>query len=202
MAAPREGNRGVSAAAPATAPAPAARREERPVAGGVASGRAGSAPRFAHLRIGGATPGGAASEAPPQQVWIGFGGRADQPWLRALRPGFRHCFAALRDAGGGWTVLDPLSGRLVVARLDLPPDFDLPRAWRRAGFAVLGPFTPGPARRRWLPPLAPFTCVALCRALLGAGAPFALTPRGLFRRLRRRLEFSRKKFLTTPAAPV
>src|SRR5690606_11883931 len=110
--------------------------------------------------------------------------------------------AALRDAGSGWTVLDPLSGRLVVARLELPPDFDLPRAWRRAGFAVLGPFTPGPARRRWLPPLGPFTCVALCRALLGAGAPFALTPRGLFRRLRRRLGFPGKIFLTTPAARV
>jgi hypothetical protein len=152
----------------------------RPAAGG--AGCAG-APRLAHLRA--AAGHAPAPERAPPQVWIAFGGRADQPWLRLLRPGFRHCFAALRDADGGWTVLDPLSGRLVVARLDLPPGFDLPRAWRRAGFAVLGPFAPGPARRRRLPPLAPFTCVALCRALLGAGAPFALTPRGLFRRLRR-----------------
>ena len=119
-----------------------------------------------------------------QRAFIVFGGAADQPWLRLLRPGFRHCFAVLADAAG-WTVLDPLSGRLVVARLDVPAAFDLPGFYRRAGFAVAGPFAPAPPRWRWLPPLAPFTCVALCRAVLGAGAPFALTPWGLFRRLGR-----------------
>jgi hypothetical protein len=60
-----------------------------------------------------------------QSVWIIFGGRADQPWLYPLRRGFRHCFAAIRDAQG-WTVLDPLSGRLVVARLPLEAQFDRP----------------------------------------------------------------------------
>nr|WP_255575317.1 hypothetical protein [Caldovatus aquaticus] len=156
----------------------------------VSAGRA----RLAHRRASGAAAAAPpAGEGAPQQVWIAFGGRADQPWLRLLHPGFRHCFAALREADGSWIVLDPLSGRLVVTRLDLPPGFDLPRAWRRAGFAVLGPFAPGPARPRLLPPLAPFTCVALCRALLGAGAPFALTPRGLFRRLRRRIAGLGKK---------
>lgn len=99
-----------------------------------------------------------------------FGGGADLPWLRLLRRGFRHCFAALEDAGG-WTVLDPLSGRLVVARLDLPPGFDLPGFYRRAGLTVLGPFLPGGPRRSLLPPVAPFSWVALCRAVLGADAP-------------------------------
>ena len=117
-----------------------------------------------------------------QRAFIVFGGAADQPWLRLLRPGYRHCFAAVADARG-WTVLDPLTGRLVVARLDLPASFDLPGFYRRAGFAVTGPFTPGPARWRLLPPLSPFTCVSLCRAVLGARAPFALTPWGLFRKL-------------------
>ena len=117
-----------------------------------------------------------------QQAFIVFGGAADQPWLRLLRPGFRHCFAVLRDAGG-WTVLDPLTGRLVVARLEVPARFDLPGFYRRAGFVVAGPFTPGAPRWRALPPLSPFTCVALCRAILGAGAPRALTPWGLFRQL-------------------
>jgi hypothetical protein len=188
----------VAAAPPGPAPGRAADR--RPAAGG---GGRGTGPRLAHLRAAGVAVGAeAAPGLPPAEVWIAFAGRADQPWLRPLRPGFRHCFAALRDADGGWTVLDPLSGRLVVARLDLPLGFDLPRAWRRAGFAVLGPFTPGPARRRRLPPLAPFTCVALCRALLGAGAPFALTPWGLFCRLQRRLARLGKITLTAPAAPV
>lgn len=131
-----------------------------------------------------------------QRVFIVFGGQADQPWLRLLSPGFRHCFAVLADATG-WTVLDPLSGRLVVARLEVPAAFDLPGFYRRAGFAVSGPFTPGLPRWRLLPPLGPFTCVALCRAVLGAGAPFAVTPRGLFRAL----ADCRKKSLTSAIAP-
>lgn len=139
--------------------------------------------RLAHAR---AAAGGA-----EQRAYIVFGGGADQPWLRPLRPGFRHCFAALADAAG-WTVLDPLSGRLVVARLELPAGFDLPGFYRRCGFAVLGPFLPGGPRARLLPPLAPFSCVALCRAVLGEGAPFALTPYGLFRALEKSA-VSRKK---------
>lgn len=135
-----------------------------------------------------------------QQLWIAFGGEADQAWLRPLRPGFRHCFAALAD-DAGWTVLEPLSGRLLVSRLAVPAEFDLPGFYRRAGLAVLGPFQPGPPRPRRMPELMPFTCVGLCRALLGAGAPFALTPYGLFRKLggaRQRMESreSRKKVLT------
>ncbi|HYF09591.1 MAG TPA: hypothetical protein VD970_18380 [Acetobacteraceae bacterium] len=138
--------------------------------------------RASHLR---------AAEA-EQRVWIVFGGRADQPWLRLLHPGFRHCFAAIEDEGG-WCVLDPLSGRLVVARLDVPAGFDLPRLYARAGLVPLGPFVPGAPRPQRLPSLMPFSCVTLCRQLLGAGAPFALTPRGLFRRLGRHLQVVGKK---------
>lgn len=130
-----------------------------------------------------------------QEVWIAFGGQADQPWLRLLRPGFRHCFAALRDESG-WTVVEPLSGRLMVARLEVPADYDLPAFYGRAGLAVVGPFAPGAARAGWLPPLLPATCVGLCRALLGASAPMALTPWGLFRALGGACDENRKKVLT------
>jgi hypothetical protein len=134
-----------------------------------------------------------------QLLWIAFGGEADQRWLRLLRPGFRHCFAALGDAEG-WTVLEPLSGRLLVSRLAVPAGFDLPGFYRRAGLAVLGPFVPGPAAPRRLPGLLPMNCVGLCRALLGDGAPFALTPHGLFRALggvaAKKSAGSRKKVLT------
>lgn len=122
-----------------------------------------------------------------QSIWLVFGGRADQPWLYPLKRGFRHCFAAIRD-DTGWTVLDPLSGRLVVARLPLEPHYDLPRFYRRAGLSVTGPFTPGPAAPRLLPPIFGLSCVALCRALLGAGAPRALTPFGLYHRLQNHAE--------------
>lgn len=143
------------------------------------------------------TPRLRAAREAEQQVWIAFGGEADQFWLRPLRRGFRHCFAALRDEAG-WTVLEPLSGRLIVARLAVPASFDLPAFYTRAGLAVVGPFAPGPARAGWLPGLLPFTCVGLCRAVLGAGAPRALTPWGLFRRLLQNLSNNKKKILTAP----
>ena len=139
-----------------------------------------------------------AARAAGQRAFFVFGGQADQPWLRLLRPDFRHCFAALADAEG-WTVLDPLTGRLVVARLGLPPDFDLPAFYRRAGLVVLGPFVPAEPRARLLPPAAPFSCVALCRAVLGAGAPFALTPFGLFQVLTKNI-LDRKNILTADSA--
>lgn len=112
-----------------------------------------------------------------QRVWIGFGGRADQPWLRLLRPGFRHCFALIRDPDG-WTLLDPLSGRFVVTRLPAPAAADVPRRYRAAGFSLLGPFDPAPPRPSLLPPLLPASCVTVCLRLLGLRA-FVLTPRGL-----------------------
>ncbi|WP_120009088.1 hypothetical protein [Teichococcus vastitatis] len=131
-----------------------------------------------------------------QRVWIGFGGRADRLWMRLLRPGFRHCFAVLQDANG-WTVVEPLSGRLLVARPVLPAEFDLPAFYRRAGLTLLGPFEPGPAACSMLPPLSPYSCVSVCRALLGSEAPFALTPRQLFGALRR-WRHDRKKIIDSP----
>ncbi|WP_376095446.1 hypothetical protein ACE7GA_03070 [Roseomonas sp. CCTCC AB2023176] len=88
-------------------------------------------------------------------------------------------------------MLEPLSGRLMVARLD-DAKRDLPGAWRRAGCRVLGPFAPG-APRPSLPWITPFSCVALCRALLGPDAPFAVTPFGLYRHL----ILDKTKFLTS-----
>jgi hypothetical protein len=126
-----------------------------------------------------------------QRVWIGFGGRADRLWLRLLRPGFRHCFAAVEDAQG-WTVVEPLSGRLLVARPVLVPGFDLPGFYRRAGLVVLGPFTPGAPHCGVLPALLPYSCVAVCRAVLGQGAPFAVTPHGLFLSLNESLRKAEK----------
>jgi hypothetical protein len=136
---------------------------------------------------------------PAQALWIVFGGAADMPWQRWLAPGFRHCFAAQQDSAG-WTVLDPLQGRLVVARLDVPADFDLPEFYRRAGLLPVGPLRAGPPRAGWLPGLLPLNCVGLCRALLGAQAPFAMTPFGLYRALAFRAT-SRTFFLTSDDVP-
>lgn len=132
-----------------------------------------AASKAAHRRV---------AEAAGQQIWIAFGGVADQPWLRLLRPGFRHCFAALSDEAG-WTVIEPLTGRLMVARLPVAAGFDLPAFYRRAGLRVLGPFQPEAPLPCALPTLRPLSCVGLCQALLGPRAPSAWTPFQLFRAL-------------------
>ncbi len=175
------GRRRAEAPAP-TRPRVAARQRMR--RHGAASPEGGAAPllRLSHRH--------ALAEG-SQRVWIGFGGRADRAWLRLLRPGFRHCFAAVEDAQG-WTVVEPLSGRLLVARPGLVPGFDLPGFYRRAGLTVLGPFEPGAPHCGVLPQLSPYSCVAVCRALLGQGAPFAVTPRGLFRALEKKMENGKK----------
>jgi hypothetical protein len=133
---------------------------------------------------------------PDQSAWVVFSGRADHGWQRWLRPGFRHCFAAVEDAAG-WLVIDPLSGRLLLARLDVPTGFDLPAFYRRAGMLPLGPFPLAETdlgRASWCSPL---NCVSVCRAVLGPHAPFALTPHGLYRGLITRVDY-RKKSLTRP----
>lgn len=129
-----------------------------------------------------------------QLAWIVFSGRADHPWQRLLRPGFRHCFAAFQDTAG-WLVLDPLTGRLLLARLAVPAGYDLPAFYRRAGLTPIGPFaveeqeSGAPLRGM------PLNCVSICRAALGPHAPFALTPAGLHRALTK-IHESRKKSLT------
>ena len=130
----------------------------------------------------------------PQQVWIIFSGRADRSWQRLLRSGFRHCFVAIQDAAG-WLVLDPLTGRLLLARIAVPPGYDLPAFYRRAGLTPVGPFTV--EEHAMGAPLrgAPMNCVSICRAALGPHAPFALTPAGLYHGLTARNIF-RKKSLT------
>ena len=130
----------------------------------------------------------------PQRAWIIFSGRADHAWQHLLRPGFRHCFAALED-DAGWLVLDPLTGRLLLARLAVPRGYDLPGFYRRAGLTPVGPFPLEEAAMGAPLRGIPMSCVAICRAVLGPHAPFALTPAGLYRSLEAMKE-SRKKNLT------
>ena len=58
-----------------------------------------------------------------------FSGKADLRWLRLLRPGFRHCFVALEEAGR-WVTVDPLAGYTDVALQPVPAAFDLAGFYR------------------------------------------------------------------------
>lgn len=103
--------------------------------------------------------------------------------LRPLRPGFRHCFAALR-LGGEWVACDPLKDRIQLARIPRPADFDLAAFYARQGHRVLvGRTARQPSCGHYIPSL--LTCVAIVKRLLGIRAPAVITPWQLYRHLRR-----------------
>ena len=131
--------------------------------------------------------GGTADGAPAEteEVLVVFVDGTACPWLRVLRPGFRHCFAALRQ-DGRWLLIDPLKRSLEV-RL-LPPaaaGFDLAAFYLGQGHRVLR----GPSCRR--DPAAPIrggsprplTCVEAVKRLLGVDDGWVFTPWQLFRHL-------------------
>jgi len=117
-----------------------------------------------------------------RRAFVVFADRAECAWLRVLRPGFRHCFAALEEQGG-WLVLDPLLDRIELVWIAPDQDFDLPSFYAARGHTILaGALRHGRSRSR-LPRLAPLTCVSVVKRLLGIDAPGVLTPWQLFRRL-------------------
>lgn len=100
------------------------------------------------------------------------------PWLRLLRPGFRHCFALLRP-DCGWILYQPLSHYTDIVPLGLPPEVDLAGWYRQHGFVVV------PTRRRPPPkrpaPWGPYSCVEAVKRLLGIHSSWVLTPWQLYR---------------------
>lgn len=103
-------------------------------------------------------------------------------YLKALRPGFRHCMVALHD-GGEWMLLDPLSNGLHLTKLgDLPPA-ELIQIFEDSGLIAV-PVQRAAPRSRELP-WAPFTCVETVKRALALRARGVLTPWQLYRRITR-----------------
>lgn len=65
-----------------------------------------------------------------------FSGRADLPWLRLLKPGFRHCFLVIRRADC-WVMYEPLSNRTEISVIPNNPEFNLVDWLRQMEFTVL-----------------------------------------------------------------
>ena len=115
------------------------------------------------------------------ETYVVFHGQADLPWLRLLRPGFRHCYAVLRS-GGRWLSFDPMLNRLEVrVHAHLPLDFDLPGWLAARGHTVVRAVIDGTRSRP--APWRPFTCVEAVKRLLGLHARAVLTPWQLYRHL-------------------
>jgi len=118
-------------------------------------------------------------------AWAVFSGRTVVWWTRFLSPGFRHCLAVV-DEGRRWLVVDPLTTRTEVRRIDRATVPDLPRRLEALGLIVV-PVRARPARRPL--PRRPRTCVEVVKRALGIDAPLVVTPRQLHRRLVREAAF-------------
>lgn len=117
----------------------------------------------------------------PEQAFVVFSGRADLPYLRLLKPGFRHCFLALRR-NGHWVVYEPLSNRTEISIAEAGDGYDIAVWLRQMGFTVL-PAVPTAASPRPAP-WALFSCVEAVKRVLGIHRRRILTPWHLYRFLR------------------
>ena len=111
-----------------------------------------------------------------------FTDQADVWWLRRLRPGFRHCFAVVRDPAGEWLACDWLKGRLVFRVYGPCERRELIERLVRRGHRVAEvPRWPRGSRSM----VRPMTCVEVTKQAVGIGGWRPLTPYGLWRWLGR-----------------
>jgi len=121
-------------------------------------------------------------EAISTKAWVIFSGQADLPWLKILKPGYRHCCVLLNDKKH-WITIDPLSNHMDVKIHDLPLDFNLPLWMKSQGQIVI------PAkieRRDKQAPWMPFSCVEAVKRVLGIHKQGIWTPWQLYKYLRKK----------------
>lgn len=114
------------------------------------------------------------------EAWVVFSGECEEmPWLRVLRPGFRHCYALLND-GRHWICFEPLSGYTDIQVQQLPASFDLPLWLRDHGHTVVrAPVMRGRKEAPWMP----HTCVEAVKRVIGLHARSIITPWQLYKHL-------------------
>lgn len=117
---------------------------------------------------------------PAQKAWVAFSGKTELPWLKILKPGFRHCFVLLND-GKCWITLDPLSNTIeLCVHHHVPSEFDLPSWLEEQGLKI----AQSSIERRVHPaPCMLFTCVEVIKRILGIHDRFILTPWQLYKHL-------------------
>ena len=130
-----------------------------------------------------------------RRALVVFDGRASLPWLRLLRPGFRHCMVVV-ESDGGWVLLNPLSGFTEILALPLLTAEDIRTHFTADRYRIVEWHIPEPLPRAPAP-WGPYTCVEVVKRTLGIHDRWVMTPWRLFRHLQK---ISRKKFLDLPPA--
>ncbi|MCB9996625.1 MAG: hypothetical protein H6869_09335 [Rhodospirillales bacterium] len=112
------------------------------------------------------------------KAWVVFSGQVDRPWLRVLRPGFRHCFVILND-GHHWLSFDPMLNHIDLrVHGHVPPSFDLPAWLSSRGQTVVAADVDHTHKEPM--PLALFTCVEAVKRILGLHRLAIQTPWQLY----------------------
>lgn len=117
------------------------------------------------------------------EAWVLFSGKADLPWLRLLKPGFRHCYVVMND-GQRWITVDPLSPHTeIMVHHHIAPDFDLIGWLEEGGQKALKAGLYWGHRKP--APIMLFTCVEAVKRLIGLHRRLILTPWQLYRYLKK-----------------
>lgn len=139
-------------------------------------------------------------ETPHQEMWVVFSGETDLPWLKMLKPGFRHCFVLIND-GQRWMSVDPLSSHTeVLVYHHVMASFDLPSWLESRGYTTLQAGSPLDHKRA--APLMMFSCVEAVKRLLGIHKRFILTPWQLYQFLKSREEKKSAQYFYGRSEPI
>ncbi|MCK5546719.1 MAG: hypothetical protein KAI27_05055 [Rhodospirillaceae bacterium] len=112
---------------------------------------------------------------------VGFSGDVEVWWLRALKPGFRHCAVAIDDGQGGFVFYNPLFNATELARIN--GDEQTARILlQKGGFVVVDTITSEILTHAlpWWECVRPYNCVEGVKRVLGLDAPWVLTPWQLY----------------------
>ncbi|MGH1375592.1 MAG: hypothetical protein ACRBCK_04505 [Alphaproteobacteria bacterium] len=117
-----------------------------------------------------------------QKTWIVFLDQTDMPWLKLLKKGYRHCFVLIHD-GTNWVSIDPMAHYMDVIVHHVDGDFDFPEWLTQRGHEVVQAKFEGGALRA--SPFMPFSCVEVCKRVLGIRHRMIITPWALYKHITR-----------------
>lgn len=116
-------------------------------------------------------------------AYVVFTDETRVPFLRILKPGFRHCLVIVPLASG-YISLDPLLTQVQVRYHPITPQMDLIDTLKTSGHRLVLTSIVEPITTWCVPGL--FTCVTLVKRVLGVHAPSIQTPYQLYRYLERK----------------
>lgn len=116
------------------------------------------------------------------RYWVVFSGSSELKCLKALRPGFRHCFVVLND-GVRWMSIDPMAHYTEIISHDLPATYDVISWIERQNCRAVEVRPKKPAQKALWPMI--FTCVESVKRIIGLRRFWVITPWQLYKALTR-----------------